>query len=278
MSLGEMATLLFFFILSFYLLSWVLSFLRHHKSLASNYKQVKIPVGLGLYFWLLAVVFHFLGFGATGLEGAAHYRAWLLALTIVFIAGWLDDTMGDKRVKGFRGHLRHLLQNKQFSTGLLKATMIGLAALWLMVSYADSIAVGMLGTGIVVFMTNASNLLDVRPGRALKGVILIHVILFAFSEWWSYWLYFFPFWIGMAWVLPVDLKAKAMLGDSGANVVGFSAGCAVAWITPIWFQILFFVLLIWLHIHSEKYSLSIAIERFAILRKLDQWGRARSRS
>src|SRR5690606_8286611 len=82
----------------------------------------------------------------------------------------------------------------------------------------------------VSLAANTANLLDVRPGRALKGVLLL-LAAAAVPGWRAPWA---DLWLvllaGAVAYAPFDLRAAAMLGDSGANAFGFAAGwlCVLA--------------------------------------------------
>ncbi|MBP1762306.1 MAG: Phospho-N-acetylmuramoyl-pentapeptide-transferase, partial [Firmicutes bacterium] len=73
--------------------------------------------------------------------------------------------------------------------------------------------------------------------------------------------------------LPADVKARAMMGDAGSNVLGLALGMyAAAWLSlPV--RIGFLLFLIAMHLYTEKYSLTTTIENNKILRAIDQIGR-----
>jgi UDP-N-acetylmuramyl pentapeptide phosphotransferase/UDP-N-acetylglucosamine-1-phosphate transferase len=73
--------------------------------------------------------------------------------------------------------------------------------------------------------------------------------------------------------LPVDVKARAMMGDAGSNVLGLALGMyAAAWLSlPV--RIGFLLFLIAMHLYTEKYSLTAKIESNKLLKAIDQLGR-----
>lgn len=70
-----------------------------------------------------------------------------------------------------------------------------------------------------------------------------------------------------------DLKAKAMMGDTGSNVLGISIGIlfVLGYSGPI--RISWLVVLVLIHILTEKYSLTKIIEKNKFLSFIDKLGR-----
>ena len=98
----------------------------------------------------------------------------------VLALGLIDDTLGDRSSaatedrsapRGWRGHGGALLRG-ELSTGALKAAgSLGLALLamsWLGLSNGR----WLLAAAVLVLATNAFNLIDLRPGRAVKAFVL----------------------------------------------------------------------------------------------------------
>jgi hypothetical protein len=142
-----------------------------------------------------------------------------------------------------------------------------------------------LSTMAIGLTANLVNLLDLRPGRALKayavlvaaavGVQLIRTLVGGSS------------WSGVGGVLavgallvgpalaawPYDLGERAVLGDAGANAAGALAGYVVADALGVWSLALYVTLVLALNFASEKISFSAVIESSAFLRRLDMAGR-----
>ena len=120
-------------------------------------------------------------------------------------------------------------------------------------------------------MTNFINLLDLRPGRAIKFFILFSLLLITMLPF--IWIYFLPI-FGL--IIPYtyyELKGKVMLGDTGANVLGVILGyCFTLWPSLIGKLILLVSLLI-LTMISEKYSFTEYIAKVKFLDWLDRLGR-----
>ena len=108
------------------------------------------------------------------------------------LAGYIDDVDqgahdGGKVAKGLKGHLGALAHG-QVTTGVIKMAGIGasaLAASALVGSKATSVsgkaADLALNTVLIAGTANLANLLDLRPGRALKATVLVATPLSYFS-------------------------------------------------------------------------------------------------
>lgn len=100
------------------------------------------------------------------------------------VAGYIDDVDqgahdGGKVAKGLKGHLGALAHG-QVTTGVIKIAGIGasaLAASALVGSKATSVGAKaadlVLNTVLIAGTANLANLLDLRPGRALKATVLV---------------------------------------------------------------------------------------------------------
>jgi UDP-N-acetylmuramyl pentapeptide phosphotransferase/UDP-N-acetylglucosamine-1-phosphate transferase len=64
-----------------------------------------------------------------------------------------------------------------------------------------------------------------------------------------------------------------MLGDTGANYLGFALGCWLVMFAPEWLQLLSICLLVYLHWYAEKSSITKAIEHNRVLQWIDRLGR-----
>lgn len=108
------------------------------------------------------------------------------------LAGYIDDVDqgahdGGKVAKGLKGHLGALAHG-QVTTGVIKIAGIGasaLAASALVGSKATSVGGKLadlaLNTVLIAGTANLANLLDLRPGRALKATVLVAAPLSYFS-------------------------------------------------------------------------------------------------
>ncbi|TMV51382.1 hypothetical protein FE783_06245 [Paenibacillus mesophilus] len=254
-----------------------LRFLRQHGLTAANYAGDNIPVGSGAVLALLFALLHTIAelTAASGLwmDTAAVIRGNTAAFLLVFAAGWIDDSIGDRAVKGFGGHWRQWRETRTPSTGAIKAGVIGIAAFWIVTRYSSNWAEGLLDWVTIVLAANAVNLLDVRPGRAWKSFYLGAAILLAAKPEGASIIWLLPSAAGGIALMPGDLRGKHMLGDCGSNLLGFALGCSLAVAAPIWLQGPALAVLAAMHRTAEKSSITAWIERHRWVRWLDRFGR-----
>ncbi|MGD1058010.1 MAG: hypothetical protein ABR992_11430 [Solirubrobacteraceae bacterium] len=193
----------------------------------------------------------------------------------VLALGLLDDTLardGGSLQRGWRGHGAAALRG-EFSTGALKAVgSLGLA-LFAMSYLGLSNGRWLLAAGVLVLATNAFNLLDLRPGRATKAFVLLGAGLAIGSAdprpLWALGLFAAPALVAGVY----DLRERAMLGDTGANLFGALAGLWLVLSLSGTGQLIALALLLGITVYGELRSISALIERTPGLRRLDSWGR-----
>jgi UDP-GlcNAc:undecaprenyl-phosphate GlcNAc-1-phosphate transferase len=174
--------------------------------------------------------------------------------------------------RGWRGHGAAVLRG-ELSTGALKAAgSLGLALLamsWLGLSNGR----WLLAAAVLVLATNAFNLLDLRPGRSAKAFVLLGAGLTIGAgdprQLWSLGLFAGPALVAGLY----DLRERAMLGDTGANLLGALAGLWLVLTLSGTGQLIALALLLVLSIYGEIRSISGLVERTPGLRELDSWGR-----
>jgi len=127
----------------------------------------------------------------------------------------------------------------------------------------------LLGAGVIAGTANLVNLLDLRPGRAIKAGTLIGAPLLGGG---SGGLAAGP--LGAAAVvLAPDLDERVMLGDSGANALGALLGVALAARTGPVGRAGILAVLAALTAASERVSFTKVIQETPGLRELDALGR-----
>ena len=168
-----------------------------------------------------------IGAVAVGVSDHVPAAGWIAAAGAVFVvaAGLLDD-LSSNGPRGLRGHLRALTAG-HVGTGIVKLfTIVAVAVVTVASSPSGrSGSVRLSGVILIAAATNLWNGLDVRPGRALKFGYLAAPALLT-CGWPSV-----PFAPGVllasVLVLPWDVGERAMLGDTGANLLGFTIGVAL---------------------------------------------------
>ena len=216
----------------------------------------------------------------TGLAGAIIY------IVGVCLLGVIDDLLGTpviagdlgrKDPRGLRGHAKAALSGG-FSTGAVKAIgSLGLAA------FAVGLIVPgkweyLLAIALVVVTTNLFNLLDLRPGRALK-VFFVLILGLAIGTW-----TLSPLWTLGAFVgsLPVlayyDLGENGMLGDTGSNAIGAIAGIWMVLVLNTTAQAITLAIVFLITLYGEFRSISELIDRTPMLRFIDHLGRRTERA
>jgi UDP-GlcNAc:undecaprenyl-phosphate/decaprenyl-phosphate GlcNAc-1-phosphate transferase len=131
----------------------------------------------------------------------------------------------------------------------------------------------LLATGVLVLATNVFNLLDLRPGRATKALVLLGAGLTIGSgelrQLWALGLFAAPALVAGVY----DLRERAMLGDTGANLLGALAGLWLVLTLSGTGQLVALVVLAAITVYGELRSISKLLERTPGLRALDSWGR-----
>nr|WP_228531769.1 hypothetical protein [Micromonospora sp. ANENR4] len=203
--------------------------------------------------------------------------------------GLYDDVVGarpeQKAAKGFAGHLAALREG-QVTAGMVKVAGVGVAGLGAAALLAADRRVAahprrrqagafgrgldvLLGAGVVAGTANLVNLLDLRPGRALKSGMLLGA----------------PLTTGpyggvaagamgaSAALVGDDLGERVMVGDSGANALGALLGVSLAARTGPLGRAGVLAVLAALTAASEKVSFTQVIASTPGLRHLDELGR-----
>jgi UDP-GlcNAc:undecaprenyl-phosphate GlcNAc-1-phosphate transferase len=180
------------------------------------------------------------------------------------LVGMYDDQHGAlDRAKGFRGHLAAARRGRVTGGGV-KLVGISVAGVLAGAMLAPRRPRDVLLAGAVIAgSANVLNLLDLRPGRALKVGVLAGAALRQ------------PGVVGSCVaMLPGDLQERQMLGDAGANALGALLGVCLLHRVPSYVgRVTCLGGLIALTGASEVVSFSDVIERTPALRRLDRLGR-----
>jgi len=268
------------------------------RGVVENYRGRRVVVALGLVWivWALALMSLSLVdslyadfLSADGMPFFSEFYLETLPFLLVVGAmafGMIDDFLGSAAEKGFTGHLRALAHGR-VTTGALK--LFGVAILTALTMAPDFMAedlstwaiVGLwaLETLAIGLTANLINLMDLRPGRALKvysALVLASCVAVGVTTAWSV----VPF-VALVCLGPVvavwgfDVGERGMLGDAGANAAGVLAGWVIvnALVDQWWVLAVYTAVALALNIASERVSFSAVIENVPTLRWLDGLGR-----
>ncbi|HMC07624.1 MAG TPA: hypothetical protein VKG89_09565 [Solirubrobacterales bacterium] len=203
-------------------------------------------------------------------------RRWAVYVLGVAFLGLLDDSLGrgTERAapRGWRRHAAALAEGR-FSTGAIKA--IGALAL---AAYATS-GLGrhdlryLADLALLLLTTNLFNLLDLRPGRVEKVFVTL-VLALCVGAWTVEPLELLGLFIGpVLMVAAFTLRERAMLGDTGANLVGALAGVSLLVTLGDTGRLVALAVVAAVNLYGEFRSISRTIEAVPLLRSLDSLGR-----
>ena len=223
--------------------------------------------------------------GVSALAGLAGRRADGGVLAGIGALGLADDLLeprlrraGRPVSKGLRGHLG-ALRSGRLTTGAAKALGIPLVALGGVLTAPAPRGGAMVAAdaALVAGCANLANLLDLRPGRALKavlpGALLLSLLPAEGARAMSGRRLALAAAVPGALALPADLRELGMLGDAGANVLGAALGSAMTRSLPAPARLSLLGVVVALTLASERVSFSAVIDRTAPLRTLDRLGR-----
>lgn len=255
-----------------------------------NYQDKEIPTAVGIIFpvalllyipWLASITDNsYAGLFDFGIQANRLWAALFAAAAVVSLLGLLDDIYGAGADKGFRGHISALLKGK-LTTGMVKAMGGGLVALavawWVPASLSPAQII--INALIIALSINVLNLLDLRPGRALKTYFIAFAILAGFGLYYQnpvIYPYSVPIVAVAAGLFSGDLRGHFMLGDAGSNVLGVSIGIIVVAIAGPFAKAVILLALLFLNLASEQWSFSKIIDATPFLKSLDDLGRRRA--
>jgi len=242
-----------------------------------NYRGAHLPCPFGIVLALALILAAALTASVALLDDDPSVLPVGLAFVLgVAFLGLVDDQFTTSS-RGLRGHLKGVLRG-ELSTGAIKA--VGTAALALVVVaegrllFGDSVADSALAFAILVLATNLFNLLDLRPGRTLKAFALVALGCLPALD--GDTLRQLGLFVGPIVVAGLyDLRERAMLGDSGSNVIGAVAGlflvAAASGSTVALGAIAAALLLVTLY--GEVRSINALVESTPGLKHLDSLGR-----
>lgn len=271
MVLEKIMVLMLGFVIMFAFQTLIYRMLLEANSTAENYRGEKIPVGLGIAYVLSQATAVMLANLYFKQDFKVVYSLVLGVLSMGFV-GLMDDLIGDKGTKGFKGHIKSLLGGKLTTGGLKAISGFGIGFLISLPISGGIIELGV-NTLLVALFTNIINLFDLRPGRACKAFLFLGVVTILTSAFSVYsFLMISAIGVVLAYI-GYDLRAKSMLGDVGSNAMGITLGVFAAMTSPFATKLVYLGVLVALHVISEFYSFTKIIESNKLLKTIDKFGR-----
>ena len=251
--------------------------IEHPSLKKTNFLGNEIPGSVGFIFplsYVLVYVFVIVFERERPLVWVGPRESLLILVLGMCFLGLLDDLLGSRETSGFKGHIKEALRGR-FTTGFLKALGGFLLAVAASAPFSRHIWELFLNGAIIAFCANLFNLLDMRPGRALKVFLPFLAGIIALN--WSLENALIPYLLSVGAValvlFPGDLSGRFMLGDSGSNVLGATVGLGIAIGAGPWWNLGVLILLACLNLLSEKFSFSSIISSNRVLNWLDSLGR-----
>lgn len=214
------------------------------------------------------------------------YPAVVYVLGVAFL-GLIDDFVGSgifstepapaaapgATPRGWRGHAGAVVSGG-FSTGAVKAAgSLGLA-LFALTGRFGSTGEYLLAAAVLVLATNLFNLLDLRPGRSAKALLVLGAALSVgalnLDGLWTVGLFLGPVLV----LLPFDLRERGMLGDTGSNAIGAMAGVWLVVTLSTTGQAVALAVMAVATVYGEFRSITALIARTPGLRQFDMLGRS----
>ncbi len=272
MELFIILVIAFTLVISFMFIPIILKMLKESECVRSNYRNKIIPAIGGIVFipiLLVSVTFLIL-------QQTIQYQEYIRYLFIICcmgIIGLLDDLIGEKNIKGIRNHVMSFFRGK-LTTGFIKASTGALLAIVISYTESGNAIEAIVNFLTVVLSTNTLNLLDLRPGRSTKIMIVAAVPLIFFNLSQIYRILPLIILLSSAIIyLYYDLNEKCMLGDVGSNIYGITLGYYCVQLLNNDIKIVIILLLAFLNILAEKKSLTEIIRNNKVLSYIDNIGR-----
>jgi UDP-GlcNAc:undecaprenyl-phosphate/decaprenyl-phosphate GlcNAc-1-phosphate transferase len=205
-------------------------------------------------------------------------RRWITYVLGVALLGLFDDALGRAGAadspRGWRGHARAVVAGS-FSTGAIKAVGAFALAAYAVSGRGRENLDYLADLALLLLATNLFNLLDLRPGRVEKVFFLLIAVL-CLGGWTAEPLELLGLFIGPvlvgAWFM---LRERALLGDTGSNLIGALAGVSLLETLGDPGRLIALGVIAALNLYGEFRSISAVIDRVPLLRQLDSLGRPR---
>lgn len=259
------------FAISYFFTPKTLNMLKMGGLMKSNCHGMTIPSTAGIIFsavlaitYVLLAIFYYVNVDA---------YIYLGFISLISLAGLVDDVAGNRDNRGFTGHFSFLLQKREFTTGIWKAGLGGIVAVLAAAAFSITWWDILINTLLVALMANVFNLLDVCPGRSIKVFFLASLLVMLFLPSYTANILLYPIAGAVGAYAVYDFQGKAMMGDAGSNLIGLALGLAIMAGGNMGTRIIIVILLLLLHVVSERFSFSQVINNNKVLFLLDRLGR-----
>jgi hypothetical protein len=274
------------------------SLVESTAAMTHNYAGRPVFYGLGMVWLIWAGCATVAGVSADAMGASPSFAVLTLAgplALIAFALGVVDDAYGTGAARGFKGHIKAMLAGR-LTTGGLKLVGIGTACLVVAAVVGDiapwgrgasALSPGYIARVVaagaaIALSSNLVNLMDLRPGRALKtysGMAILGALICTVGLAGQVGIAVDAIALGIFVLGPVlavwryDLREIGMLGDAGANPMGAVAGLLIVTGVPLWGLLVYLAFVLALNLASERVSFSRVIASSAALSWLDGIGR-----
>jgi UDP-N-acetylmuramyl pentapeptide phosphotransferase/UDP-N-acetylglucosamine-1-phosphate transferase len=245
--------------------------LKTRGMIVKNYRGQPVVTSMGLTF-IFPCALSIIPFMVAGIE--PEHMAFLTVVTSLTLTGFIDDVLGEATIKGIKGHVAELIKGR-ISTGGVKLIITALVGMFVSRYYHKSLIAWGVYALLFSLFVNFINLMDLRPGRAIKVFLLSVILLMILGGFSNVWI-LTPVLTALPFHMKGEMEEKYMLGDTGANLLGGIAGFyAIKAVTLAPAAVMAAVLLS-IHVIAEYRSLSRFIESIPALRFIDQLWRLKT--
>jgi len=249
----------------------IFKMLKTRGMIVKNYRGQPVVTSMGLTF-IFPCALSIIPFMVAGIE--PEHMAFLTVVTSLTLTGFIDDVLGDATIKGIKGHVAELIKGR-ISTGGVKLIITVLVGMFVSRYYHKSLIAWGVYALLFSLFVNFINLMDLRPGRAIKVFLLSVILLMILGGFSNVWI-LTPVLTALPFHMKGEMEEKYMLGDTGANLLGGIAGFyAIKAVTLAPAAVMAAVLLS-IHVIAEYRSLSRFIESIPALRFIDQLWRLKT--
>ncbi|MCM8900872.1 hypothetical protein KVG29_06470 [Caldicoprobacter algeriensis] len=249
----------------------IFKMLKTRGMIVKNYRGQPVVTSMGLTF-IFPCALGIIPFMVAGIE--PEHMAFLIVVTSLVLAGFIDDVLGDATIKGIKGHVAELIKGR-ISTGGVKLIITALVGMFVSRCHHKSLIAWGVYALLFSLFVNFINLMDLRPGRAIKAFLLSVILLMILGGFSNVWI-LIPILAALPFHMKGEMEEKYMLGDTGANLLGGIAGFYAIKAVTLAPAAVMAVMLLSIHVIAEYRSLSRFIESIPALRFIDQLWRLKT--